>query len=100
MMFDEDYYKHPPTVENARDWRGTPILIGSHVVYHAQTKGGKTVEGIVKAITEGDQFRGLTIMVAPLQESGIAVARPPFAYPRVDSKLFAVPQLNVTVLGE
>lgn len=83
-----------------RDWRGTLIAPGAIVVYHAQTKGGKTVEAEVVSITDGDDYRGKTIMVRPLHESGIAVARPPFAYVRQDKKLFAVPQLNVTVIKE
>lgn len=82
----------------ANDWRGTPIEVGCTVVYHVTTKGGKTIEGIVHAITEGNQYTGLTVMVEPLRESCIAVARPPSSYARADKRLSAVPQLNVTVL--
>lgn len=82
------------------DWRGTPIRPGAVVVYHVQTRGGKTVEAEVIQVTEGDIYRGRTIMVRPFRESGIAVARPPYFYTREDKKLFAVPQLNVTVIKE
>lgn len=81
------------------DWRGTPIEVGSRVVYHVQTRGGKTVEGIVVQVTEGDIYRGMTIMVRPVRESMIAVARPPGSYDRTDKRLSAVPQLNVTVIN-
>ena len=81
-----------------KDWRGTPIEPGAVVIYHVQTRGGKTVEAEVISITDGDNYRGKTIMVRPLKESGIGVARPPTAYLREDKKLFAVPQLNVTVI--
>lgn len=83
---------------DAKDWRGTLIEPGCIVIYHVQTRGGKTVEGEVVQVTEGDIYRGLTIMVRPLKESMIAVARPPSFYEREDKKLFAVPQLNVTVI--
>lgn len=81
------------------DWRGTPIEVGSRVVYHVQTKGGKTVEGIVVQVTEGDIYRGMTIMVRPLYESCIGVGCPPTYYVREDKRLSAVPQLNVTVIN-
>lgn len=81
-----------------KDWRGTPIEPGAVVVYHVQTRGGKTVEAEVVSITDGDNYRGKTIMVRPLKERGIGVARPPSYYIREDKKLFAVPQLNVTVI--
>lgn len=91
---------HDSIYDWGKDWRGTPIAPGAVVVYHAQTKGGKTVEAEVISITDGDDYRGKTIMVRPLRESGIAVARPPYFYDREDKKLFAVPQLNVTVIKE
>ncbi|SRR6266542_5327471 len=80
------------------DWRGTPITPGCIVTYHVQTRGGKTVEAEVVQVTDGDIYRGKTVMVRPLRESCIGVARPPTSYTREDKKLFAVPQLNVTVL--
>lgn len=82
----------------SKDWRGTTIEPGCIVVYHAQTKGGKTVEGEVVSITDGSIYTGKTIMVRPLRESCIGVSRPPTFYVREDKKLFAVPQLNVTVI--
>ena len=89
---------HDSKYDWGKDWRGTPIGVGAVVVYHVQTRGGKTVEAEVISVTDGDNYRGKTIMVRPLKESGIGVARPPTAYTREDKKLFAVPQLNVTVL--
>lgn len=86
-------------MEEIRDWRGSLIEPGVVVVYHVQTRGGKTVEGTVVDVTEGDIYRGKTIMVRPLRESCIAVSRPPSFYERDDKKLFAVPQLNVTVIN-
>lgn len=83
----------------ANDWRGTPITPGCTVIYHVQTRGGKTVEGTVVEVAEGDIYRGKTIMVRPLRESMIAVARPPGFYTREDKRLSAVPQLNVTVIS-
>lgn len=82
------------------DWRGTPIVPGCVIVYHVQTRGGKTVEGEVVQVTEGDIYRGKTIMVRPLRESCIGVGCPPSFYERDDKRLSAVPQLNVTVIGE
>lgn len=89
---------HDSNYDWGKDWRGTPIEPGAVVVYHVQTRGGKTVEAEVVSITDGDNYRGKTIMVRPLKESGIGVARPPSYYIREDKKLFAVPQLNVTVI--
>lgn len=89
---------HDSLYDWGKDWRGTPLEPGCIVVYHVQTRGGKTVEAEVVSITDGDNYRGKTIMVRPLKESGIGVARPPTYYTREDKKLFAVPQLNVTVI--
>lgn len=80
------------------DWRGTPIHIGCTVVYHVVTRGGKTVEGVVRSITEGDVYQGRTLMVEPVQMSGITVGGPPRAYPRSDRRLMPVPHLKVTVI--
>ena len=91
---------HDSNYDWGKDWRGTSIEPGAVVVYHVQTRGGKTVEAEVVSITDGDNYRGKTIMVRPLKESGIGVARPPSYYIREDKKLFAVPQLNVTVIKE
>lgn len=91
---------HDPKYDWGRDWRGTPLTAGCIVTYHVQTRGGRTVEGEVISVTEGNDYTGRTVMIRPIRESGIAVARPPYAYTREDKKLFAIPQLNVTVIKE
>lgn len=98
MKGEDGHLAYPE--EEVKDWRGTPIIPGALVVYHVQTRGGKTVEGRVVEVTEGDIYRGKTVMVRPLKESCIAVDRPPSYYTRADKRLSAVPQLNITVLKE
>lgn len=105
MTCADCYEKHDPyyhvdfdAIYEPTDWRGFPIRPGAVVVYHVQTRGGKTVEGVVVEVTEGDPYRGKTIMVRPSRESCIAVGCQPSFYERNDKRLAAVPQYHVTVI--